>query len=170
METILQSEEKNLLITVKDLERLGFVVENTNEIESYSVSEFIDQTSRFDYEYDSDKDPVIEERLYLSSNAFIFINENAASNGLNQVIQEYEMDFENTENVSLYTDPDLYQVGDHTYSAYVLYEGQPVGNLIFVHKDKFVISFYIIGIYFDNADHLDIIIGPKLDALINYDN
>jgi hypothetical protein len=64
---------------------------------------------------------------------------------------------------------DLFRWGDDSTLTVISSDGRPIGNMFCARKGKRVFTFLIVGLYFDDADDLKKLLGPKLERLEAYE-
>ncbi len=162
-----EPRDRQLLITVRDLEPYGIRVEP--EEESQEVLQrllYLDRSLEIDYEYDSPEGAATA--LYLAVTAGF---ERSAADAEATFIVEREAfgigaRFGGLEVVE---QPDFYRRGDSSFFAQLQLEQNPVGNVFLMQDGARTYGVVLTGLYFDVPEAWRELLDPRLDLLESYE-
>jgi hypothetical protein len=162
----IQDEERELLVTVRDLEVYGVVTDDPTNGESFLVKRNLDGSTEIEYEYDSEKDSSNVDTLWLKSEAEVLETDELASTAFDDRISAYKIGaFLASSEAEISEDPELFTLGDESYSAYFEKGGSKLGNVLVIRKGNTVFSLLITGLYFDDPQLLHDLMSPKLEKV-----
>ncbi|MBN2684226.1 MAG: hypothetical protein JXR40_03005 [Pontiellaceae bacterium] len=154
------ASEKTMLLTAESLADFGF----TNllaECETYLAKRNLDGTPELEYEYDSEKAPD-QERLFISSGVGLEPSPEDASTSFKIFVTTLKGTIKISSKAELQDRPDLFTLGDERYSALIVSNGEPQGNLVAVRSGRIIHHAIITGIYFEEREYLEKLFAPIL--------
>src|SRR5688572_19083063 len=135
--------EKELLIHVSRLEAYGRTAPSPSSAESYRAQWNLDGSFTLEYEYDSDKDPEIEEFLFMTSEAEVNRGVREAKESYTLTIGAYKVGVKLVNGRLIQPSNESLALGDDSYSALIRQDGKPIGNIAVVRQGKAVHSLLI---------------------------
>ena len=160
----IREEEKDLLVTVEELENYGLNINHPAEGESYILKTNFDGSTEIEYEYDSKKDSNNDDNLWLKSEAEISNTPDEAIISFKDRINAYKLGLAiGSSDIEIVEDPELFDLGDESYGAYLAAGERNLGNLLVIRKGNTVFSLLLTGKYIDNPQLLHELMIPKLE-------
>jgi len=162
----IRDEEKTLLVTIRDLEEFGVVTNDQTNGETYLVKRNLDGSTEIEYEYDSERDSVNTNYLWLKSEAEVNETVELANSAFDDRISAYKLGASlGSGELEIIEDPKLFTLGDESFSAFFEKDGIKLGNVLVIRKDNIVFSLLLTGIYFDDPQLLHNLMSPKLEKV-----
>lgn len=160
--------EKELLVTVQDLEVFGIVDPGHAKCESFMAKKNFDRSLEIEYEYDFEKDPACVPSLWIKSEAEIAPSEEQASTSFGDRINAYKLGASLTwQGVEIEEDPTLLSMGDESFGAFLVKDDTKLGNVFIIRKGNTVLSLLLAGVYTGEPAAIEELLAPKLSKVKN---
>ncbi len=157
-----RDDERRLLVTVDNLAPYAVIPGDRSLCESYIAKHNIDGSLELEYEYDTEKDPMSEDVLFFKSEAEISDTVPLAKESFATRISAYKMGSSLVSGRKLQEKPSLFSLGEDNYAAIITQDGNPIGNVVVTRKGATVHSLVILGVYFDEREHLESLLASAM--------
>ena len=163
----LTDDEKNLLITLNDVEKFGISAGGSSEGESFLKNRNLDCSIELEYEYDSEKDPASTGNLWLKSVVEIYRTVPGAQTAYKDTLNAIKLGtFFGSKNVDMREDKNLFVWGNDNFGTVLEKNSVKLGNIILTRKGNTIFILYLAGFYFDDPRLLHDLIVPKLEKAV----
>jgi len=146
--------EKEMLVQASRLADYGADNLNPTLCETFKAKTNLDGSLELEYEYDSDRDPKSKQSLFFKSEAEINRSVRDARESYFMQIAAYKAGALLVKGRSIQESPELLSLGEQNFSALIMQDGKPLGNVVVIRQAATVHSLLTIGLYFDEADDL----------------
>jgi hypothetical protein len=160
--------EKELLVTIRDLEGFGIVDPDPGKCEDFSAKKNFDGSLEIEYEYDFEKDPACIPSLWIKSEAEISPNEEQASTSFGDRISVYKLGASLAgQGLAIEEVPSLVSMGDESFGAFLVKDDTRLGNVFVIRKGNTILSLLLAGVYTGEPSIIQDMFEPKLSQVRN---
>lgn len=166
-EVPLDPGDRAILVTAADLAALMDDFTPRRDREKAKKLRYLDGSWELEYEYDdtaNDDAPYI----YCVLNVEITRRDARAAYTLGKLAEKGAMELSSGKTLVVESRNDLFRWGDSSEFAMIQSEGRPAGNMFYTIKGTKVYSLRVTGVYFDDRESIEELLGPKLKWLESY--
>lgn len=151
--------EKSMLITLDVLESYGYTNQPQEATAIWSAKVNIDGSTELEYEYELESET---DYLYIVSDVNLEATEKDARDSFKIGINAYKLGLK-IGGATAEKKPNLFTLGDERYSAQIMIDGDPFGNLVVVRHGRIIHSLILMGLYFDEKEDLESLFFQALE-------
>jgi len=156
--------ERELLVTIRDLEIYGIAIPDSSVGETFLVTRNLDGSREIRYEFDAEKIPNSTDHTLIISRVEIHTTIREAQDAYDEIIAGIKIGgFLGSGKGKIIEDTSLFVWGDENYGAYLEKDSVRLGNIIVTRKGNKIYDLTIVGFYFDDPKRLHDLLVPKLD-------
>jgi hypothetical protein len=163
-------KDEAVVVQVEDVRQyLGEKFTPLASAETIKKSRYFDGSHEIDYTYDHPRDG--QQTLYLSNTVGIErdVSEAIGNYHGSRVAIRATMSVLGETKLTHTDRNDLFRWGDDSSLSIISSDGEPVGNLFCARKGNRVFTLLMVGLYFDDAEGIRNLLGPKLAQLEKYE-
>ena len=156
--------ERELLVTIKDLEIYDVAIPDSSTGETFLVTKNLDGSREIRYEFDAGKIPNSTDHTFIISRVEIHPGIPEAQDAFDEIISGINLGgFLGSGKGKINEDTSLFVWGDENYGAYLEKDSRRLGNIIVTRTGDTIFDLTIVGLYFDDPQLLHDLLIPKLE-------